>query len=155
MQDQPNMQDSPQQDCPLLKLSTELRLEICRFAIQHDLDIVSSTPDSYNSVSRPLRGALALLHTCRTLRAEGIDAMLPLAQASKSALQSRIDLTEVEMNSIAEYDSGFMFARAGHESRFAGLIRATIRLESSLNKIDEVCSALAGARGADGQSTAR
>lgn len=81
--------------------------------------------------------------------------MAPLAQTSKSALQSRIDLTEVEMSSIAEYDSGFMFARAGHEHRFAGLIRATNRLGSSLNKIDEVCSVLADARGADGQSTAR
>jgi hypothetical protein len=80
--------------------------------------------------------------------------MAPLADIVKSALQSRIDLTEVEMHSIAEYDSGFMFARAGHESRFAGLIRVSIRLRSSMDKIDEVCSVLADARGADGQSIA-
>jgi hypothetical protein len=80
------MQNVPHQDCPLFKLSTELRLEICRFAIQQDLNVISSTPHSYNSASRPLRGALALLHTCRALRAESIDAMEPLARAFLFAL---------------------------------------------------------------------
>lgn len=87
MQDQSNTQDLTQQDCRLLKLSTELRLEICRFAIQHELNAIKSTPYSYNSTTPPFRGALALLHTCRTLRLESIDALEPLALASRSALR--------------------------------------------------------------------
>lgn len=52
--------------------------------------------------------------------------MEPLAQASKSALQSEIDLAESEKNSIATYSDGFLFGSGGQESRFANLIRVLI-----------------------------
>lgn len=149
MQDQSKMENAPRQNCPLLKLSTELRLEICRVAIQHDLGGIKSTPNSFNPTFRPLLGALALPHNCRTLRAESIDAMGSLAQASKTALQTEIALAESEMNSIATYSGGFMFGNGGQESRFANLIRVLISWGSSLNKIRQVCSLLDSAHDAD------
>lgn len=149
MQDQSNMQVSPQQDCPLLKLSTELRLEICRFAFQHDLDVIHSTPTSYNSASRPLRGALALLHTCRALRTEGIDATGPLAQASKSALRSEVDLTELELMAVGAISYISLFGE--QKSRYADLVKVLIRLRSSMRHIAKVCTVLANARKADEQ----
>lgn len=151
-QDQSRMQNQPHQDCPLLKLSTELRLTICRLAIQHDLDVINSSPDSYDSASRPLRGALALLHTCRTLRVESIDAMVPLAQTSKSALQSEIDLTEIEITAVNMSSTGFVFGTQA--SRYGHLMCVLLGLALSMKKIDEVCSLLANARDADNKRTA-
>lgn len=151
MQDQLNVQDSPQQDCSLLQLSMESQLEICRFAFHHDLDAIRSTPTSYNSAPRPLRGALALLHTCRALRTEGIDAMEPLAQASKSAIQSEVDPIELEL--IAVDANSYLSLFGEQESRYTGLVKVLVRLGSNMRRVAEVCSVLANARDADKKKT--
>lgn len=66
MPSDPKTPHSPEQDCPLFKLPTELRLEICRFAIQHALDLISPPPNTNHkySAAQTTRGALALLYTC-------------------------------------------------------------------------------------------
>ena len=138
---------SPEQNCALFKLSTELRLEICRFAIQHDLDLIKPPPNTEPrySAAQTTRGALALLYTCRTLRAESIDAMEPLAKASKSALQAEIHLAESDLDySATTRDmriSWFVF-RITHGYEL-------YRLQATMTEIDEVCSVLAFAREAD------
>lgn len=141
----------PEQNCPLFRLSTELRLEICRFAIQHALDLVNppaNTKYRY-STTQTTRGALALLYTCRTLRAESIDAMEPLAQASKSALQSEIRLIGSRYSADVEDgddESEFLFWTI-FEDEFN-------RLRASMTEINEVCSVLAFAREADEKTIA-
>jgi len=136
MSDQSSMQDSSQQSCHLLKLSTELRLEICRLAFQHDVDVLRSTPYSYNSTNSPLRGALALLHTCRTLRLDSIDGIEPLARASKSAFVDEwLNLRPSMMLSAC-------FDRAA-ELHFRDTFR---RMGTGVEHIEKVCDLLALAR---------
>jgi hypothetical protein len=104
-------------------------------------------PHFYDSASRPLRGALALLHTCRTLRVESIDAMEPLAQASKSALRIELDLTESRKAAVDVFS---IDTKVDAEvSRYIDLLFALVCSRTGTKKIDEVCSVLAGARGAD------
>ena len=142
----------PKQDCSLFELSTGLRLEICRFAIQHALDLINPPPNTKYRYSAPrtTRGALALLYTCRTLRAESIDAMEPLAKASKSALQSEMHLAgsrySVDVEDMSGDDSGFLaWTIFEHELN---------QLQTSMNGIKEVCSVLAFAREADEKMSA-
>lgn len=135
---------SPEQNCPLLRLSTELRLEICRFAIQHALDLINPPPNTKHkySAAQTTRGALALLYTCRILRAESIDAMEPLAKASKSALQSEIDFSESRYSAAVRDISQLLFvARPSLEYEWNQL--------KTMAEIDVVCSVLALAREAD------
>jgi hypothetical protein len=148
-QEQSKTQDPPRQACPLLKLSTELRLEICRYAIQHDLEIIKLIPQSYyrRRGPPPIRGALALLHTCRTLRVESIDAMEPLADALESSLEARKE--DVESTLIASENSPSpvgMRAVLDRCALQATCCRELSMLESSLFEIDEVCSLLEFAR---------
>jgi hypothetical protein len=144
---EPEIPHSPKQNGPLFKLSTELRLEICRFAIQHALDLVSPPPNTnykYSSL-QTTRGALALLYTCKTLRAESIDAMEPLVNASKHSLQSEIDLAYSRRYAAVQSTSGShakFYAYASFDS-------VLLRLGSSMTGINEVCSVLAFAREAD------
>ncbi|GAB7330411.1 hypothetical protein MBLNU13_g02031t1 [Cladosporium sp. NU13] len=131
---EPETPHSPEQDCPLFKFSTELRLEICRFTIQQALDLVHPPPNTkYRySAAQTTRGALALLYTCRTLRAESSDAMEPLAKASKSALKSEIYLTEprVDAAMMTPSDLGAQFIAYLHlDTEFR-------RLQSNMNEID-------------------
>lgn len=131
---EPETPHSPEQNCPLFKLSTELRLEICRFAIQQALDLVHPPPNTkYRySAAQTTRGALALLYTCRTLRAESSDAMEPLAKASKSALKSEIYLTEsrVDAAMMTPSDLGAQLIAYLHlDTEFR-------RLQSNMNEID-------------------
>jgi hypothetical protein len=135
---------SPEQNCPLFKLSAELRLEICRFAIQHTLDLINPPPNTKHrySAAQTTRGALALLYTCRTLRAESIDAMEPLAKASKSALQYEIDLSGTRYSAAVRDMSQLVFvARPSLEYEWNQL--------KTMAEIDVVCSVLALAREAD------
>jgi hypothetical protein len=120
-------------------LSTELRLEICRFAIQIDLNVIKSTPHTYESMTPPFRGALALLHTCRTLRVESIDAVEPLARTSRSALEDeRLGLPTSMM-----LCSPSRTAESTDEKLFQDTFR---RRGSSVRKIKKVCDLLALAR---------
>ena len=133
MPDRSNVPASLQQDCPFLKLSTELRLEICRFAIQHDLDVIKTTPEFYNSARPPLRGALALLHTCRALRVESIDAMEPLAQAWNFTL------------GMEWLDAPYGRRRRRRNTEQPETLFE--RLDSSMSQIEKVCELLALAHG--------
>lgn len=148
MSSDPETPNSPEQDCPFFKLPTELRLEIFRFAIQHALDLVNPPPntDYRYSATQTTRGALALLYTCRTLRAESIDAMEPLANASRSSLQSEIHHFE------SSTEAAIMTMTADH-ARFIAYITTLDyelnHLQSRMTEIDEVCSVLAFAREAD------
>lgn len=105
MPDQLNMQNSPQQNCPLLKRSTELRLGIYQHVYQLDLDAIFSTPISYHPASMPMRGALALLHTCRTIRTESADAFVPFAPQGRFELmgdKGMLDFFQVRADMLAE-----------------------------------------------------
>jgi hypothetical protein len=94
-----NVPESAQQNCPLLKLPTELRLQIIGHAFQHDLDLIKFEPASYDSANPPHHGVLALLRTCRTLRAECVDAIEPLTGAYKDALDAAICLSIAHIES--------------------------------------------------------
>lgn len=141
-----------ERNCPIFKLPTELRLEICRLAFQHTLDLVSP-PDKTKSRSPAIqttRGALALLYTCRTLRAESIHAMEPLAKASKLALQSEIHLARSMYSTIAENMSDTV------SNFFAPLTLefGSHPMQSKMTEIEEACSVLAFAREADEKMSA-
>jgi hypothetical protein len=146
MPGEPETSHSSEQNGPLFKLSTELRLKICRFAIQHALDLVSPPPnDEYKySAIQTTRGALALLYTCRALRAESIDAMEPLANAAKASLQSEIH-THAKVNA----DMAFLGGLDAKIAACMGLDSVSLRLRSSMDEIDGVCSVLTFAREAD------
>lgn len=139
MQDLSDMQDLPQQHCHLLRVSTELRLEICRFAFQHDLDVIKSTPHSYNSIIPPFRGALALLHTCRTLRGESLDAIGPLATASRPAIENEL----LGLPISAMLNSCFRLAATTEEILFN---ETFARMGAGLRHIEKACGLLALAR---------
>jgi hypothetical protein len=140
------MQDPPQQNCPLFNVSTELRLEICRFAVQQDLDVIKSVPHSYDLTDPPFRGALALLPTCRALRVESIDAIEPLARTSRSVLEHEWVglLTSMMLCSHSRP------AESTDEKLSQGTVR---RVGSSVRKIKKVCELLAVARGIDDKTS--
>lgn len=79
-----------QQDSHLLNLPSELRIMIYGVALQ-DVLVYKAAERKYEGDptialalhhrSLPFMGALALLHTCRELRNEGLDAFKPLARA--------------------------------------------------------------------------
>jgi hypothetical protein len=142
MQDLSDMQNLPQQNCHLLRLPTELRFEICRFAFQHDLDVIKSTPYSYNSTTPPFRGALALLHTCRTLRGESIDAIEPLARASRRAIAEEL----LDLPISAMLNSCFRRAATAEELFFDEIV---VRIGTGLRHIEKACDLLALARRAN------
>lgn len=147
MTGEPERPRSPEQNCPFFKLSTEVRLEICRFAIQQALDLVNPPPGTNHrySTTQTTRGALALLYTCRTLRAESIDAMEPLANASKASLKSEIQLGKstywAAIKDIS--DDGEQFAAC------LSLHHTLDQLDSRMTEVDELLSVLAFAREAD------
>ena len=143
---------SSEHTCPLFKLPTELRLEICRLAIQHALDLVSPSDKTRSKCPaiQTTRGALALLYTCRILRAESIRAMEPLAKASKLALQSEIDLARSMYSATAENMSDTV-------SNFVEFLTLTFELhpmQLKMTEIEEACSVLAFAREADEKMSA-
>jgi hypothetical protein len=147
MAGEPETSHSLEQNCPLFRLSTELRLEICRFAIQHALDLISPPPNTNHKYSavQTTRGALALLYTCRALRTESIDAMEPLANAARSSVQSEIDLAYSRRCAAVK-------SVRGSKAQFAAYSSFDNVLKGLLWKMvdtDEVCSVLAFAREAD------
>jgi hypothetical protein len=146
-----NAPELAQQNCPLLRLPTELRLQICGHAFQHDLDLIKYTPASYDSAKPPHRGVLALLRTCRTLRVECIDAIEPLAGAYKDDLLAESRLSGAHMESLsAAYAVVLGPVRASVVN--PGLIalrQAANCLRDSLMEIERVCSLMRRARSTD------
>lgn len=93
--------DHAQQDSHFLKLPSELRIMIYDLALQ-DVLVYKVAERRYEEDptialalrhrSLPFLGALALLHTCRELRNEGLNAFKPLARA-KLEERTRISAT--------------------------------------------------------------
>ena len=78
----------PQLQCPLMTLPIEMRIMICKFALQHILDDAYDEAPGQKRVSHAVKnsrgdsnrvpfytGALALVHTNRTIRAESLDTL--------------------------------------------------------------------------------
>lgn len=150
MADKPTTTKMPQQShqrCHLLKLSPELRLEICRLAFQLDTGLIGSKPDSYTSSTLPYRGTLALLRTCRTLRTECLDAVERLAVATKDSLRGELDLfvTSVDVARVAWHGD---FPRWPF-SDLTTFPETEERMRLGVEKIEEVCRVLASAKAAD------
>jgi hypothetical protein len=146
-----NVPEPAQQNCPLLKLPTELRLQIFGHAFQHDLDLIKYSPASYDSAKPPHRGVLALLRTCRTLRVECIDAIEPLAGAYKDDLLAELRLSGAHIGSLL---SAYAVILGPARSNVMGpglvaLREATNCLRVSLAKVEGVCSLMRRARFTD------
>jgi len=106
----------PQQDCPLMKLPTELRIRIYDFALQHLFDAIydkaSTDEKQLNPVNRShcdqgsfYSGALAFIHTNRILRHESLDTLASLTHAHMEYLSAecnRIRLEEVQRSTTAK-----------------------------------------------------
>lgn len=103
--------DQSQQNCPLMKLPTELRLRIYKFAFDDIIDdIVADAASkkrmyleadvplpSAKSVSRAdnpiFVGVLGFLHASRKLRSECVDALLAPTRALKTICSDRCKVT--------------------------------------------------------------
>jgi hypothetical protein len=146
-----NVPEPAQQNCPPLKLPTELHLQIYRHAFQHDLDLIKYAPASYDSATPPHRGVLALLRTCQTLRIECVDAIEPLAGAYKDALLAELRLSGAHMESLLSVYAAILGpARANvMKPGLVALREATNCLRVSLTKIERVCSLMRRARSTD------
>lgn len=137
------MQNSPQQNCLLFKIPAELRLKIYLFSIQHDPDIMKSTPYLSDSTSPPFRGALALLHACRTFRAEGLEAMATLTCAFASIQYHETQALVGDVRAMVE-------AVRNSTREFVSLLemREAIRRQyNSVEKVEKLCLLLTNARG--------
>jgi hypothetical protein len=80
----------PQQNCPLMKLPTELRIKIYFFTLQHTMHSSTTDNEPSNILTYPPKsykitpfhsGAFALPHTNRVLRAESLDTLANLTNA--------------------------------------------------------------------------
>jgi hypothetical protein len=150
-----NVPETSQQNCPLLKLLTELRLQIYGHVFQHDLDLIRSAPASYDSAKARHRGVLALLRTCRTLRIECVDTIEPLAGAYKDALLAELRLSGAHMESFstayveALVPARFVARANGMHPWLVALREATHCLRESLAKFEGVCSLMRRTRSTD------
>jgi hypothetical protein len=110
-----------QQDCRLMRLPTELRLRIYKFAFQNIVNDITSDAAEYVSLQTkndpddfcafrgppsvrmrpvPYVGALALLHTNQDLRREGLDELLALARKHYNESTERNDAMRVEWDIV-------------------------------------------------------
>lgn len=120
---------------------------IFRLVFQDLLNVITSPANTSSSLSATelTRGALALLDTCQTLRAESIDAMQPLANASQSSLRSLKSVILSRMDAIDMKSAGVDAA----VKTFLHLEFVFLRLISGMSRVAEVCSVLADARGSN------
>ena len=72
--------------CPFLALPIELRLEIYRIALQDRINTVLllCANKDFKPITPDYRGAMALLHTNRLIRAESAREMLPMVESEHS-----------------------------------------------------------------------
>lgn len=72
--------------CPFIAIPTELRLEIYRIALQDRIHTVllSCANKDFKPITPYYRGAMALLHTNRLIRAESAREMLPMVESEHS-----------------------------------------------------------------------
>lgn len=96
--------DRPQQTFALLKLPVELRTMIYDLGLQDILDDIAKPAKGKRMKTvdgspppLPFLGALAILHTCRELRDEGVDAIRSLAQTRCKKLDEASQLACDEM----------------------------------------------------------
>lgn len=89
--------EKSQQPFPFMELPAELRVMVYKFALQDTVDaILSSTSDDAESPELS-HGALALLHTSKTVRRESCFAMLPSVTDQFSALDDACKAKIVEI----------------------------------------------------------
>lgn len=145
------MQEGSQQNCPLMKLSTELRLEICKYAFQHDVEAIHTAPESYDSSQPPYSSVLALLYTSRTLRAECIDAVDPLALACLNALNAQTIAAQGAMIAKLQASGLGLWAPLppGFRKTASDAMEAIDRLRASSHKAFEVFMLVSDAKKID------
>lgn len=108
---QPSAPDRPDQehDSSFLRLPSELRLAIYDFALQDTLDDTIAQDKASSRLDRtsednpeplPFIGALAILHTSRALRTEGVETMRSLAEAKRDKLDDALVTAYAKMRTF-------------------------------------------------------
>lgn len=95
--------EQPQHHCGMMELPTEMRIRIYEFALQHILDEVHDAAPVDKELSHAVKkprgdpdgvpfytGALALIHTNRTIRAESLDTLASRMLAHIARLEAEI-----------------------------------------------------------------
>jgi hypothetical protein len=127
----------PQQDCPLMKLPTELRIRIYKFATEHLMDTLyaqSTTRSGTTLQDHAFYSAvLALPHTSRTLRAESLDTLEHLVLARLEQLSNELyDFVSRPQSLIAEDPRAFM-------KELVERFRGTVRRSDTVRRSSYVC----------------
>lgn len=146
--------EHPQQDNPLLKLPTELRIKIYAFALQHTLQELATDQDP--STTRTWQpkdykitpfycGTFALPHTSQVLRAESLDTLeiLTLARLDQLVAEStcRHNTAAMRLN-VANAEGFNAFALALAESFEEAMV-----LNRSMRRLEYVCRVMGWRRG--------
>lgn len=91
MSTDPGNPEPSEQLSGLMKLPVEVRCIIYELALQDTVDFITSTTTDSKCAPIKLRGALALLHTSRVIRAESSDEMLALTMAHHETAKATLD----------------------------------------------------------------
>jgi hypothetical protein len=137
-----------------MRLPTELRLEICCLAFQHDLNVITAAPEQHNLAKPPYRGALALLHTSHTLRTECLDAVQPLALAVRDAMDAESEIFEAVFVGTWKQHVSRQYPSPGPTSRMfweSAMLGSRKRLAKE--NLEELRKVLASVRDADEKMT--
>ena len=144
-----------QQDCPLMKLPTELRIIIYAFAFEHTMARIATedTKTHVNPVTWQREGyritpfyagALAFPHTNRTLRAESLDTLETLALA-------RVDQLLAE--SVARHKSATQRLNAANAEGFTAFALAlaesfeeAMELNKKIYRLGYICGVMGWTR---------
>jgi hypothetical protein len=88
----------PEQASPFMELPAELRVHIYALAFKDIVDFITPTTPKLKGPSPELRGALALLHTNKKLRAESRRELLILVNAHREKVRATASLRSTEVN---------------------------------------------------------
>lgn len=106
---------------PLLKLPTELRLQIYNFALQNT--IVYLDRSSSDWMLRPrYYGSLALLHTSRLLQSECVREMLPVMRVELAKREAHVKYLTGQ--GCRDRELGYVMSRADREELWLDTDRA-------------------------------
>jgi len=136
--------EQPHCHCGIMKLPTEMRIRIYDFALLHLLDAVYIETPSDTKLYRPIKksrsdssvvpfytGALALIHTNRTIRAESLDVLASLMLAYVGRLAAEADRVA---GSLAMRVTDALRDRLGFEDLQA-VARAVLEEEKEIHKL--------------------
>jgi hypothetical protein len=146
--------EQPQQASPLMKLPTELRIQIYALAFEHTMDKIATDKDQLHPVTWQREGykltpfysgAFALPHTNRTLRAESLDTLAGLALA-------RVDQLLAE--SASRHNSAAQRLNAANAEGFnafalalAETFEEAMKLNKSIYRLGYICGVMGWERG--------